>query len=122
MTVLEKPYWKVIYIKLLFICSRNKWRSLTAEKIFNGVNEYDVRSAGTEANARIRVTDGQIGWADIIFVMEKKHSRRLKDKFGDLLNGKKIICLDILDEYQFMDEELIELLKCRVSEFIEIDN
>lgn len=109
------------YIKLLFICSRNKWRSLTAEKIFNGVNGYDVRSAGTEANARIKVTNGHIGWADIIFVMEKKHSTRLKNKFGDLLNDKKIICLDIPDEYQFMDEELVELLRGRVSEYIEID-
>ncbi|MBZ9688585.1 protein tyrosine phosphatase [Clostridium estertheticum] len=106
----------------MFICSQNKWRSLTAEKIFNGINQYDVRSAGTEANARIKVTDGHIGWADIVFVMEKKHSRRLKNKFGDLLNNKNIICLDIPDDYQFMDEELIELLKCRVSEHIEIDN
>jgi predicted protein tyrosine phosphatase len=113
----------VNYIKLLFICSKNKWRSLTAEKIFNGINQYDVRSAGTEANARIKVTDGHIGWADIIFVMEKKHSRRLKIKFGDLLNNnKKIIFLDIPDDYKFMDEELIELLKCRVLEHIEINN
>jgi len=86
----------VSYIKLLFICSRNKWRSLTAEKIFNGVNGYDVRSAGTEANARIKVTNGHIGWADIIFVMERKHSTRLKNKFGNLLNDKKIICLTYL--------------------------
>ena len=112
----------MIYIKLLFICSRNKWRSLTAEKIFHGVNGYDVRSAGTEPTARIKVTDGHIGWADIIFVMEKKHSRRLSNKFWELLNDKKIICLDIPDDYKFMDEELIELLKCRVSEHIEIDN
>jgi len=110
----------VIYIKLLFICSRNKWRSLTAEKIFNGINGYDVRSAGTEANARIKVTEGHIGWADIIFVMEKKHLRRLRDKFGDMLCDKQVICLDITDDYGFMDEELIELLRCRVSGYIEI--
>lgn len=42
-------------MKLLFICSRNKW-SLTAEKIFHGINEYEVRSAGTETGERIRVT------------------------------------------------------------------
>lgn len=43
---------KVKSIKLLFVCSRNKWRSLTAEKIFQGVNGYDVRSVGTEENSR----------------------------------------------------------------------
>lgn len=107
-------------MKLLFICSRNKWRSLTAEKIFNGVNGYDVRSAGTEASARIKVTDGHIRWADIIFVMEKKHYRRIRDKFGDIICNKKIICLDIPDDYGFMDDELVDLLKCRVSEYIDI--
>lgn len=111
----------MVYIKLLFICSRNKWRSLTAEKIFDKVNGYDVRSAGTEANARIKVTEGHIGWADLIFVMEKKHSRRIKDKFHDIIYSKKIICLDISDDYEFMDEELIELLEARVSEHINID-
>lgn len=104
-------------MKLLFICSRNKWRSLTAEKIFHG-NGYDVRSAGTEDQARIKVTDGHIGWAELIFVMEKKQARRLKEKFGAMLKGKQVICLDIPDEFTFMDEELIETLKTRVSEYI----
>ena len=112
----------MIEIKLLFICSRNKWRSLTAEKIFNGVNGYEVRSAGTEPNARIKVTSGHIGWADIVFVMEKKHLRRVRDRFGDILENKKIINLDIPDDYGYMDEELVELLKCRVSEYIVINN
>ncbi|MES9682934.1 protein tyrosine phosphatase [Gottfriedia acidiceleris] len=64
------------------------------------------------------MTEGHIGWADIIFVMEKKHLRRIRDKFGDLLNEKKIVNLDIADDYQFMDEELIEILQNRVSEII----
>ncbi|MGG0177688.1 protein tyrosine phosphatase [Gottfriedia acidiceleris] len=64
------------------------------------------------------MTEGHIGWADIIFVMEKKHLRRIRDKFGDLLNEKKIVNLDIADDYQFMDKELIEILQNRVSEII----
>jgi predicted protein tyrosine phosphatase len=73
---------------------------------------------GRKAGARIKVTDGHIGWADIIFVMEKKHLRRIRDKFGNLLNEKKIVNLDIADDYQFMDDELIEILQNRVSEII----
>jgi predicted protein tyrosine phosphatase len=57
--------------KLLFICSRNRLRSLTAEKMFEGIPGYEVRSAGTQPGARIKVNEGHIGWADIIFVMEK---------------------------------------------------
>ncbi|WP_208607692.1 low molecular weight protein tyrosine phosphatase family protein [Paenibacillus pectinilyticus] len=107
-------------MKLLFICSRNKWRSLTAEKIFDNRNEYDVRSAGTEDGARIRVTEGHIGWADLIFVMEKKHVRRLQAKFPIEIGSKRIICLDIPDDYRYMDEALIEILESRVSEHIDI--
>ncbi|MEH7611324.1 MULTISPECIES: low molecular weight protein tyrosine phosphatase family protein [Bacillaceae] len=105
-------------MKLLFICSKNQWRSPTAEKIFHLYNGNQARSAGTETGARIKVTEGHIGWADIIFVMEKKHLRRIRDKFGDILNDKKIVNLDIADDYQFMDEELIEILQNRVSEII----
>ena len=116
----DKLRLMVSMIKILFICSRNKWRSLTAEKIFHRLNGYDVKSAGTEDNARIKVTNGHMGWADLIFVMEKKHSRRIKEKFGELLTNKKVICLDIPDDYKFMDDELIEILKSRVSEYIDI--
>ncbi|WP_422661505.1 low molecular weight protein tyrosine phosphatase family protein [Paenibacillus sp. EC2-1] len=107
-------------MKLLFICSRNKWRSLTAEKIFDGYNGYEVRSAGTEDGARIKVTEGHVGWADMILVMEKKHKQRLTQKFSNKLMNKRLICLDIPDDYRFMDEELIEILKSRVSEHIEV--
>ncbi len=109
-------------IKLLFVCSKNKWRSLTAEKILNGVNGYDVRSAGTEKDARIKVTAGHIGWADMIFVMEKKHRRRLESKFGDCLAGKDVICLNIPDNYKFMDSALIDLLLEKLSSHITIPN
>jgi predicted protein tyrosine phosphatase len=107
-------------IKILFVCSRNKWRSLTAEKIFARFDGYEVRSAGTEEQARIKLTSGHIGWADMIFAMEKKHIRRIKEKFQDMLVGKKLICLDIPDDYQFMDEDLIEILLSRASEYIDI--
>lgn len=66
------------------------------------------------------MTEGHIGWSDLIFVMEKKHTRRLRDKFADSLRNKQVICLDIPDDYRFMDEELIEILKSRVSEYIEV--
>ncbi|MEJ0091139.1 MAG: hypothetical protein WDM80_15520 [Limisphaerales bacterium] len=68
-------------LKVLFICSRNRRRSLTAETIFKGEPAWDVRSAGTEESARIKVTAGQLGWADVIVVMEKRHKERLQQKY-----------------------------------------
>jgi predicted protein tyrosine phosphatase len=106
--------------KILFVCSQNKWRSLTAEKIFENHEEYTVKSAGTEKGARIKITAGLIGWADIIMVMEKKHRSRIQEKFADLLTDKPLFVLNIPDDYQFMDEALIEILMARVGEIITI--
>jgi predicted protein tyrosine phosphatase len=113
---------RVRLINILFICSKNQWRSPTAEKIFHQFNGYQVRSAGTEDGARIKVTHGHIGWAELIFVMEKKHVRRLRDKFGNLLQHKKVHNLDIPDDYGYMDEELIDILIARVADYIEVPN
>lgn len=66
------------------------------------------------------MTSGHIGWADTIFVMEKKHFRINQKKLGEILIGKKDIILDISDDYIFMDEELMETLKSRVSEYIDL--
>jgi predicted protein tyrosine phosphatase len=106
--------------KLLFVCSQNQWRSPTAEKIFDGVHGYVARSAGTENGARIKVTEGLIGWADFIFVMERRHAERLRAKFAESLACKKIICLDIPDHLTYMHPELVELLKDRLGEHLEL--
>jgi predicted protein tyrosine phosphatase len=100
--------------KILFVCSRNKRRSLTAQKIFEIHEEYDVKSAGTAKGARIKLTVGLIGWADVIFVMEKRHKEIMQQDFGEILSDKKIIILHIPYDYEYMDEELIEILKQRL--------
>ncbi|MEG4010605.1 MULTISPECIES: methyltransferase domain-containing protein [unclassified Microcoleus] len=104
--------------KILFVCSRNKWRSLTAEKICENVGGLSVRSAGTEKGARIRVTEGLLGWADLIFVMEKKHGDRLASKFPASLKGKKVICLQIADNYEYMEPQLVEILQAKLGSYL----
>jgi predicted protein tyrosine phosphatase len=106
--------------KLLFICSQNRLRSLTAEAMYQGFPGYAVRSAGTEPSARIWVNQGHIGWADWIFVMEKKLGRILREKFGEAMDGKKIICLQIEDIYRYMDPALIDELKAALSGHVEV--
>jgi len=104
--------------QLLFICSQNRWRSLTAERLFDGHAHYEARSAGTEAGARVRVTAGHLGWADIVFVMERKHADILRQKFGEELAGKPVITLRIPDKFQFMDHILQDLLRKRLQEHL----
>jgi protein-tyrosine phosphatase len=105
-------------MNLLFVCSRNQWRSPTAEEIFKNSQEHQVKSAGTEPLARIKITEKLINWADIIFVMEKKHKDRIEQRFATVVNEKELIVLDIPDNYQFMDEELVDLIKLSVSTYL----
>lgn len=105
-------------MNLLFVCSRNRWRSLTAETIFKDDQPHIVRSAGTAEAARIKVTEKLIAWAELIFVMEKKHKQKLEQKFPSALEGKKLVVLDIEDNYKYMDEELVEMLRVEVTPYL----
>lgn len=104
---------------LLFICSRNQWRSPTGEAIWRRREGYAARSAGTSPNAKRRVSAADIAWADIIFVMEGKHRDRLKARFNRPSSHKPLHVLDIPDEYRYMDDELIELLEVSVTAILE---
>ena len=88
--------------------------------MYQGVPGYAVKSAGTSPAARIRVNEGHIGWADIIFVMEMKHARMLREKFGEALVGKEVICLNIPDHYRYMEPALIDELKAKLSEHVDV--
>lgn len=107
---------------LLFICSRNKWRSPTAEKVWRKHPDFNVRSAGTSPKARKTVSSSDIRWADVIFVMEQKHKNRLKAEFTWLLEHRALHVLDIPDEYQYMDDELIKELEISVGAHLQPKN
>jgi len=96
---------------VLFICSRNQWRSPTAEQVYRKHPMLAVRSAGTSPNARRKVSPDDIAWATVILVMEEKHKSRLKAEFNRLLDGRAIHVLDIPDDYKYMDPELVEQLE-----------
>ena len=98
---------------LLFLCSRNKLRSPTAEAIFADHPGVEVDSAGLSSDAEVPLEEEQVQWADVILVMEKVHRERLNKKFGKLLGTKKVVVLNIPDNYDYMDEELVKLLKQR---------
>jgi len=104
---------------LLFICSRNQWRSPTAEKIYSRDPRVNVRSAGTSPRAKRTVNAKDLQWADLIFVMEYKHKDRLKAEYNRVLQYKKIVVLDIPDDYLYMDEELVEVLKVSIEGYLE---
>lgn len=104
--------------RALFICSRNRLRSPTAEYVFAAWPGVETDSAGLASDAELPLSSEQLDWAEIIFVMEKSHRSRLASRFRKHLGGKRIVCLDIPDNYAFMQPELIELLEARVGRFL----
>jgi predicted protein tyrosine phosphatase len=103
---------------VLFVCSQNKLRSPTAEQVFSTRRDLEVDSAGTNHDAVNPLTAELVAWADIIFVMEKVLRAKLQRKFRTSLKKARVICLDIPDDYEFMDPDLIRLLEARVSRYL----
>jgi predicted protein tyrosine phosphatase len=64
------------------------------------------------------VTSELVDWADLIFVMEKRHRAALQRRFRKHLARARVICLDIPDDYGFMDPALVALLRARVPRFL----
>ena len=105
-------------VRALFICSQNKLRSPTAEQVFSHWPGVEAGSAGLNNDAETPLSTEQLDWADVIFVMEKAHRNKLTARFRRHLNGKRVICLDIPDDYDFMQLELIRLLEAKAGRFM----
>lgn len=107
-------------MKLLFVCSENRLRSPTGEEIFSRYDGVEAIGCGTNADAETPLSGDLIEWADVVFVMEKSHRNKVKKKYRDLLKNKRLISLDIPDNYERMDPNLIRLLESRVSKHVRI--
>ena len=101
--------------RVLFICGKGRQRSPTAEHIFANRDGWETDCAGLSADADILVSSEQIEWATHIAVMEMRQVGRLKKAFPKLVAGKKIISLDVPDDFEFMQAELVELLQNRIG-------
>jgi predicted protein tyrosine phosphatase len=102
-------------MNVLFVCDQNRLRSKTAAAIFDNDDRLNVRAAGVRRSAAVPVTRELLEWADLIFVMERSQRNVIRKRFEDVYDRKRMICLYIPDEYDFMDQALIRLLMDRVT-------
>ena len=103
-------------LKILFVCTVNKMRSATAHEIFKNDSRFEVNSAGTDNSATTVISNDLLDWSDSIIVMEKHHRNFIRKKYPEIYKKKKIVCLFISDEYDFMDKELISTLEYKVND------
>lgn len=73
-----------------------------------------VRSVGVSESSGRKIRENDLFWADLVLVMEPKYAARIRFQFpSESIPAMR--CLDIPDDYEFMDAELIELLKAAVE-------
>ena len=104
---------------ILVVCGRNKKRSRTAEYIFKNDNRFNIRSAGLSPKSDRKISENDLNWADLVFVMETGHRARIWGLYRQL-ELPTIEVLNIPDEYEFMNDELIELLTDRINDTLRI--
>jgi predicted protein tyrosine phosphatase len=107
-------------MRILFVCSRNRRRSPTAEAQFASQVGVETLSAGTAVDAETIISAELIEWADLIFAMETVHRRRLEDQFAKLLAQKRVVVLGVADRYRYMDSQLVEILRKKVSPYLPV--
>ena len=107
-------------VNVLFICSRNRLRSPTAETLFAKRAGITAASAGTSEDAENVISADLIEWADIIFAMETVHKRKLGKKYASLLKTRRVVVLGIPDKYDYMDEALVASLNQKVPRHLKL--
>lgn len=104
--------------RVLFVCSQNRLRSPTVERVFSHWNDLTVASAGLRHDAEVKINADYVAGSDLIFVMEKSHEEKLKRRFRNHLAGVEVICLHIPDQYDYMDPELVKILLEKVPDYL----
>lgn len=105
---------------VLVVCGRNKKRSRTAESIFKNDNRFNIRSVGLSPKSNRKISENDLNWADLVFVMESEQRSKIRELYKQL-ELPKIEVLNISDDYEFMNIELVQLLTERINETLKID-
>ena len=74
----------------------------------------EVSLAGTSSESPCPVSGDLLEWSDWVFVMENSQKRHLSFRFVEMLKGKKVVCLNIPDNYEYMQSELVDRLRSTV--------
>ena len=104
--------------RVLFVCGHNRLRSPTAEHLFGSRADLEVASAGLKNDAEQALGAELVEWAELIFVMERAQRTKLQQRFRAQLKDKRVVCLDIPDDYDYMDPVLVRLLEMKVPRYL----
>ncbi|MEM6630400.1 MAG: phosphotyrosine protein phosphatase [Bacteroidota bacterium] len=107
-------------MNILFVCSGNKHRSLTAEDYFSAIySQHSFASAGTnitlcQKEGTTPISEELVLWADFVLVMEERHRKEVR-KLVELKHGTKVTVLGIPDRFRYYEKKLIQLLQDKIE-------
>ena len=52
--------------------------------------------------------------------MERSHLNRMRSRFPEALEGKRVVTLHIRDEYEFMQPELLDELRGKLGPYVSL--
>lgn len=99
--------------RVLCVCSAGLLRSpTTAFVLSQEPYNYNTRAAGIVPDyALVPVDEVLLNWADEVVCMTSDQMEELCGKLGELGLNKKVICLNIEDNFGYRDPKLMELIR-----------
>ena len=104
--------------RVLFVCRENRIRSLTAEQVYRGRPDLEVRSAGIAEYAAVPLTAELFEWADLVFVFSKAQQRIVEARFGNRSDGKPLVCLRLADRFEYKSPKLVMKLTGKLRPYL----
>jgi predicted protein tyrosine phosphatase len=104
--------------RVLFVCTQNRVRSLTAEHLYRPRPDLEVRSAGIAENAGVPLTRELFEWADHVFVFSKGQEKIVKERYRDSFDSKPVVCLRLPDRFQYKGADLVMALREKLGPYL----
>ncbi len=100
-------------MNVLFVCTLNKARSVSAARLYRRTPGLSVRSAGTSDRAAHQINEADLAWSDLVVVFEVEQERWIRTTFGGDL--PEIVDAGVPDDYNADDPALIAELTDALS-------
>jgi len=105
--------------KILFVCTSNNDRSVTAEYLYSNHPGLEVKSAGLATKPpQTPVSTELLQWADVVLCMEEWHKTAIEDCYAACIEGKVIDYLDVQHQYPYLYPDLLEIIKKKVDAWL----
>jgi predicted protein tyrosine phosphatase len=104
--------------RVLFVCTQNKVRSLTAEHLYRVRPDLEVKSCGTATFAKNQLSKELLNWAEAVFTFDESHMEAIAKNFSAEVQTKPVICLGLPDIFTYKSDALVVKLTAKIEPYL----